>query len=192
MQCIKVSVLKSWYFLVNKVEVERGITSREECVVFTGNPHCKQCPPVLLLPFPTQKFCLHEEWRQQTSSCHQINEICLAAMGDVTHQPTREGREEDNGCCLWCQDSRSLQDTKKPLSSPPCTVQSELKDGLNSAKHSNFCLSARMEGKTQISLNGRAELEPLAREVPAARGFVSGSRPHGSDAAELGQEAGRD
>lgn len=117
----------------------------------------------------------------------QINEICLADVGDVTHQPTREGREEDNGCCLWCQDSRSLQDTK-PLSSPPCNVQSESKDGLNSAKHSNSCLSARMEGKTQISLNGLAELEPLAREVSAARGFVSGSRPQGSDTAELGQE----
>lgn len=78
--------------------------------------------------------------------------------------------------------------TQKPLSSPPCNVQSELKDGLNSAKHSNFCLSARMEGKTQISLNGFAELKPLAREVSAAQGFVSGSRSQGSDTAELGQE----
>lgn len=167
MQSIKVSVLKSWYFLVNKVEVEKGITPREECVFFTGNPHCKQCPPVLLLPFPTQKFCLHEEWRQQTSSCHQINEICLAAVGDVTRQPTREGRGRTMVAACGARTADPCR-TQKTLSSPPRTVQSKLKDGLNSAKHSNFCLSARMEGKTQISLNGRAELEPLAREVPAA------------------------
>lgn len=54
--------------------------------------------------------------------------------------------------------------TQKTLSSPPCNVQSELKDSLDSAKHSNLSLSACVEGKPQISLNGRAELEPLARE----------------------------
>lgn len=34
-----------------------------------------------------------------------------------------------------------------------------------------------MEGKIQISLNGRAEPEHLTREVSAAQGFASGSRP---------------
>lgn len=109
-------------------------------------------------------------------------------MGDVTHQPTREGEGRTMVAACGARTADPYR-THKTLSSPPCNVQSELKDSLNSAKHSNFCLSACMEGKTQISLNGRAELDPLAREVP---GFVPGSRPHGSDTAELGQEAGRD
>lgn len=137
-------------------------------MVFTGNPHCKQCPPVLLLLLLTPKFCLHEE-QGQKSSCHQICEICLKYVlqtwvMSLTSQPGKADRRKMVAAC----GARTADPcrTQKTLSSPPCTVQSELKDGLNSAKHSNFCLSARMERKTQISLNGRAELEPLAREVP--------------------------
>lgn len=107
----------------------------------------------------------------------------------LTSQPGKaEGRTMVAACGARTADPCRTQ--KNPfLPTLQCSVRVE--GHLNSVKRSNFCLSACTEGKTQLSLNGRAELDPLAREVPAAQGFVPGSRPHGSDTAQLeGTETG--
>lgn len=147
MQRIKVSVLKSWHFLVNKVEVERGITlSEEERVGLVGNLHYKQCPPLLLSPLPVQKLRLREGQRQRTSL--STTQARLDAMGEVSHPPKRSSYREQlmgsaHGCC--CGVRRAWQ---PPL--PGLCGLHKVKDGLDSAKPSGFCLFARMEAKSQI------------------------------------------
>lgn len=93
-------------------------------------------------------------------------------------QPTRAGTENQLkgscGCCLWCQEGRSLQKTRRPfLPSLRCVAQGE---GWPQLCKTLGLLSFCMHGskKSNLSLNGHAELEPLATEVPPAWGLVSG------------------